>query len=307
METKQKIAITGAYSYSGKYITQRLLAQGHEVITLTGSPDRPDPFNGQVKAYPFDFKDLVGLVETFEGVDTFINTYWVRFDYGKSSFLQAVSNTRAMFWAARKAGVRRIVHVSITNPDNHSHLPYFWGKAILEEDLKSLGLSYAILRPTVIFGKEDILINNITWFLRRFPAFAIPGSGAYRLQPIYVEDLAQLAAAQAVGDENTIIDAIGPETYTFTQLVTMLRDTVGARSLLVHTPPNLARWLSSIVGWWVKDVVLTKDEVVGLLEDRLVTDSPPAGSTKLSEWVAQHADTLGQHYAHEINRHYQQA
>ena len=307
METKQKIAITGAYSYSGKYITQRLLAQGHEVITLTGSPDRPDPFNGQVKAYPFDFKDLAGLVETFEGVDTFINTYWVRFDYGKSSFFQAVSNTRAMFWAARKAGVRRIVHVSITNPDNHSRLPYFWGKAILEEDLKSLGLSYAILRPTVIFGKEDILINNITWFLRRFPAFAIPGSGEYRLQPIYVEDLAQLAAAQAVADENTIIDAIGPETYTFTQLVTMLRDTVGARSLLVHTPPNLARWLSSIVGWWVKDVVLTKDEVVGLLEDRLVTDSPPAGSTKLSEWVAQHADTLGQHYAHEINRHYQQA
>ncbi len=307
MESKQKIAITGAYSYSGKYITQRLLAQGHEVITLTGSPDRPDPFNGQVKAYPFDFKDLVSLVETFEGVDTFINTYWVRFDYGKSSFFQAVSNTRAMFWAARKAGVRRIVHVSITNPDNHSHLPYFWGKAILEEDLKSLGLSYAILRPTVIFGKEDILINNITWFLRRFPAFAIPGSGEYRLQPIYVEDLAQLAAAHALGDENTIIDAIGPETYTFTQLVTMLRDTVGARSLLVHTPPNLARWLSSIVGWWVKDVVLTKDEVVGLLEDRLVTDSPPAGSTKLSEWVAQHADTLGQHYAHEINRHYQQA
>ena len=211
----KKIAITGAFSYSGKYIAKRLLEKGYPVITLTGHPDRPSPFNGQIPAYPFHFDQPDQLVETLKGVDTLINTYWVRFDYNRSSFFSAISNIRTLFWAAKQAGVRRIIHISITNPDRTSGDPYFWGKAILEEDLKRLGVSYAILRPTVIFGKEDILINNIAWLLRRFPVFAVPGDGDYRLQPIYVDDLAELAVAQVESDRNETIDAIGPETYTF--------------------------------------------------------------------------------------------
>ena len=85
------------------------------------------------------------------------------------------------------------MHISITNPSLDSPLPYFRGKAILEKEIRASGISHAIVRPTVLFGKEDILINNITYLLRRLPVFAIPGSGDYRLQPIYVEDLAEIA------------------------------------------------------------------------------------------------------------------
>lgn len=299
-----RIAITGAFSYSGKYITQELLDAGHEVITLTGSPDRPSPFGDRVKAYPFNFDAPEKQVSILQGVNTLINTYWVRFDHDETTFLRAVSNTRTLIQNARQAGVSQVVHISITNPDPQSKLPYFWGKAILEEDLIASGLSYAILRPTVIFGKEDILINNIAWFLRRFPLFTLPGDGDYRLQPIYVGDLAKLAAGQVDSTQNVIIDAIGPETFTFKELVILLKATVKSRALLIPAPPGLARRLSAIVGRVVKDVVLTEDETIGLMEGRLFVDAPPAGETRLTDWINAHQKSLGKRYANELNRHY---
>jgi NADH dehydrogenase len=303
--TPKKIAVTGSLGYSGKYITRKLLKQGHQVITLTNNPDRPNPFGDQLKIYPFNFDQPEKLAETLQSVDVLINTYWVRFDHGENTYHRAISNIRTLFRTAKQAGVRRVVHISITNPDPYSHLTYFWGKAILEQDLNASGLSYAILRPAVIFGKEDILINNIAWLLRRFPAFAIPGDGGYRLQPIFVEDLAELAVQMALKTEDTTIDAIGLETYTFKELVEMIKTTLNSKAVLFHLTPTLTYWASSLIGRFVGDVVLTKEEVIGLMDDLLVTDSPPAGETKLSEWVKENKATLGKHYANEIKRHFE--
>lgn len=304
MHTQNTLAVTGVFGYSGKYIAENLLAQGHEVITLTGNPNRPNPFGSQVKTYPFNFENPEKLVETLSGVDTLINTYWVRFDYRDKSYRKAVANSRVLFQAAKEAGVGRLVHVSITNPASDSPLPYFSGKAVLEEVIRQSGLTYAILRPTVIFGKEDILINNIAWFLRRFPVFPIPGNGEYKLQPIYVKDLAQLAVDSAFKQENLLVDAIGPETFTFNEMVSMLRSTVKSRALLVNVPPGLAYFLSSIIGKVVGDVVMTRGEVKGLMDNLLVTDSPPAGDTKLSGWALENKALLGKRYASELSRHY---
>ncbi len=304
MSSKKKIAVTGAFGYSGKYITQELLKKDQQVITLTGNPNRPNPFGDKVEAYPFNFDNIDELTETLRGVDVLFNTYWVRFSHGNNTHLQAVSNTRKLFRAAKAAGVKRIVHTSITNPSTDSHLPYFWGKKILEEDLQSLGTSYAILRPAVIFGKEDILINNIAWFLGHFPAFAIPGNGSYKLQPIYVEDMAKLAVKVSENKENQIIDAIGPETFSFIELVKMIKRKTMKKTLLIPTPPKLAYWASSLVGKVVGDVVLTQDEVEGLMGNLLLTDSPPAGETKLSDWVTDNVSTLGKKYANELKRHF---
>lgn len=156
-----KIAVTGAFSYSGKYITRHLLAKGEEIITLTNHPNRPDPFGGKVKAFPLNFQNGQELTSNLRGVDVLVNTYWVRFDKGNNTQPQAVENTKILIEAAARAGVKRIVHISITNPSADSHLPYFWGKAANEKAVTDSGMSYAILRPTVLFGKEDILINNI--------------------------------------------------------------------------------------------------------------------------------------------------
>ena len=226
--------VTGAYGYTGKYITRRLLAAGKTVVTLTGHPDRPNVFGDAVRAIPFHFDDPAALADSLRGATTVYNTYWVRFDRGDATHSRSVANTLTLIRAAREAGVPRFVHVSITQADSSSPLPYFRGKGLLEEALIASGMSYAILRPTVIFGREDILINNIAWLLRRFPLFAIPGDGSYRLQPIFVEDMAGLAVAAGARDANETIDAVGPDIFTFDRLVRLIAETVGSKAL--HLP-----------------------------------------------------------------------
>ena len=219
MSKKELHVVTGAFGYSGKYIAARLLQADHQVRTLTNSIDRPSPFREKIEAHLFHFDDADKLVDSLRGAAVLYNTYWVRFNYTDFQHSIAVNNTLKLFQAAKQAGVGRVVHVSITNPTEDAPLEYFKGKARLERALQETGLSYAILRPTVLFGKEDILINNIAWTLRRFPVFGVFGDGQYRLQPIYVDDLAKLAVEQGRRDANTIIDAIGPETFTYRELV----------------------------------------------------------------------------------------
>ncbi len=294
--------VTGAFGYSGRYITTRLLQAGCRVRTLTNSPRRPNPFQGQVEARPFDFDDPDRLAASLEGGEVLYNTYWVRFDHGDFSHSQAVENTLKLFAAARKAGLRRVVHVSITNPSASSTLPYFHGKAVLEQALVESGLSYAILRPAVLFGKEDILINNIAWVLRRFPVFAVFGDGNYRLQPIYVDDLAALAVEQGQKTENACIDAIGPETFTYRQLAETLGRIVKKSRPILSVSPTLGYLASWVIGRWMGDVFVTRDEIAGLMADLLVTSSPPTGATRLTDWATSNAQTLGRRYASELAR-----
>lgn len=298
-----KIAITGAFSYSGKYITKRLLERGEEVITLTGHPNRPDPFDGQVKAFPLDF-DEAGMTKSLQGADVLVNTYWVRFDKNGNTQPRAVKNTRKLVNAAKAAGVKRIVHISIANPSADSHLPYYWGKAANEKAVTDSGLSYAILRPTVLVGKEDILINNIAFLLRQFPIFLIPGDGSYGIQPIFVEDLAELAVAGVYSKENYIIDAVGPDSYTFKELVQLIGETIGARRLLVSVPPRLALLASQFLSLFVSDVILTTEEVDGLMANLLVSKEPARAKTAFRDWLTDNRDTVGRKYASELKRHY---
>jgi NADH dehydrogenase len=299
-----KIAVTGAFSYSGKYIAKRLLARGEEVITLTNHPNRPDPFNGRVKAYPLDFNEA-GMTESLRGADVLVNTYWVRFDKGENTQPRAVENTRKLVHAAKAAGVRRIVHISIANPSAESHLPYYWGKAANEQAILESGLSYAILRPTVLVGGgEDILINNIAFLLRHFPVFFIPGDGSYGIQAVHVEDLADLAVEAVYSRENYIIDAVGPDSYMFKELVQLVGETIGARRLLISVPPRLALLAAQFISLFVRDVVLTPEEVDGLMANLLVSKEPPRGKIMFRDWLRQNRDIVGARYASELKRHY---
>ncbi|HEU0295087.1 MAG TPA: NAD(P)H-binding protein [Anaerolineales bacterium] len=298
-----KIAVTGAFSYSGKYITKRLLDRGEEVITLTNHPNRPDPFNGKVKAYPLDF-DEASMTRSLQGVEILVNTYWVRFDKDKNTQPRAVENTRKLVNAAKAAGVRRIVHISIANPSADSYLPYYWGKAANEKTVMESGLSYAILRPTVLIGKEDILINNIAYLLRRLPFFFIPGDGSYGIQPVYIEDLADLAVEGVYSKENYVIDAVGPDTYAFKDLVKLIGKKIGAERPVISLPPRLALLAAQFLSLFVKDVILTPEEVDGLMANLLVSQEPARAKTAFKDWLESNKNTVGMKYASELQRHY---
>ena len=298
------IAVTGAFSYSGKYITRRLLDRGEHVITLTNHPHRPDPFGGRVVAHPLNFADASSLASSLRGVDVLVNTYWVRFDKGSNTQPAAVENTKRLVDAAVKAGVKRIVHVSIANPSAESHLPYYWGKAANEKAVTDSGLSYAILRPTVLFGKEDVLINNIAWLLRRFPFFALPGDGSYGIQPVFVDDLAALAADAVYEKNNSARDAVGPDIFTFREMVQLIGEKVDARRPLFNVPPRLALTAAQFLSLFVNDVMLTPEEVDGLMGNLLVSKDPPLCKTRLGDWLEENKSTVGAKYASEIQRHY---
>jgi uncharacterized protein YbjT (DUF2867 family) len=300
----QSDIVTGAFGYTGKYITQRLLAEGRRVATLTGRSVDDSPFGDRVPALRFHFDAPEKLQQSLRGAGTLYNTYWVRFPHRRVTFDAAVANTRTLIRAAEAAGIERIVHVSITNPSCDSPLPYFRGKALVERAIRESKLSYAIVRPTVIFGPEDILINNIAWLLRRMPVFGLFGRGDYRVRPVFVEDFAEITVQAGQQKNNVVIDAVGPDVYSYATMVRLIRDAIGSRARIVPIPRQAAWFIGQCVGRFVGDVIITRDEIEGLMSGLLVSNGAPTGRTSLADWLARHADTVGMTYASELKRHY---
>lgn len=300
-------AVTGGFSFTGRAIAARLLLEGREVITLVRRTGRRNPFGERIRIAPLALDDPATLRAGLAGVDTLYNTYWIRFERGAITFDAAVAATVRLIDAARQAGVRRLVHLSVVNAAENAPTPYFVAKARLEREIRGSGLSHAIVRPTLTYGPGDILINNLCWVLRRFPLFAVPGDGTYRLQPVHVDDVAAIAVRAGAEESDVTIDAAGPETFVFNDLVRLLVRAVGSRARLVHLPPRAALAGSAALGLVVRDVLLTRDEVTELMASLLVSAEPPAGRVSLSEWVREAGAGLGRRYHSELDRHFRTA
>ncbi len=295
--------VTGAFGYSGAAIAKALADRGRSVRTVTGHPGRSGD-NPGIDVRPLDFDDQLGLVESLKGATTLYNTYWVRFAHRQIDHDVAVSNSRTLFLAAKRAGIRKIVHLSITHPSVESPFAYFRGKALVERALAESEVPYAVLRPAILFGGDGVLINNIAWLLRHLPVFGVGGNGNYRVRGIHIDDLAQLCVEASEQVEDSVIDAVGPERPTFDELVGSIRQAVGSRSLVVHVPGALIPLLSSVLGFVLRDVLLTKDEFQAMAMGLADTEGPATGSTRISDWIAERGSDLGVHYANELNRHF---
>lgn len=299
--------VTGAFGYTGRYVAKNLLSRGLRVRTLTNSLHRDNPFGDAIEIHPIDFDDPERLVDSLRGASVLHNTYWVRYDYrsGKRDFGYelAVDNTRTLFDCARRAGVGRVVHVSVANAGADSEWGYFRGKARLESDLRDSGLSYSIVRPTVIFGgPENVLINNIAWLLRRLPVFGLFGRGDYRLTPVHVDDVARICVDAAVGDPNVAVDVVGPETFTYRQMIHEMTRAMGLHRLIVPLPDFVALAAGRALGAVMKDIVITAHEISGLRNELMYTGTKPLGTTKFTDWLQAEAPTLGRRYTNDLMR-----
>lgn len=300
---KNAHAITGAFGFSGKYLAQRLLDRGQRVVTLTNSPNRPNPFGGRVEARPLAFGDVNALAASLADVKVLYNTYWVRFNHPLFNHADGLRNTLTLFEAAKKAGVERVVHVSITGADPASPHEYFSAKGHLEKALAAFGLGYSIVRPAVLFGPEDILINNLAWALRRFPVFGLFGDGQYPIRPVYVDDLAALMADEGQKSDNSTVNALGPEEFTFRELVERICAAVGKNPRLIAMRPDVALKIGRAIGWLVDDVLITREEMEALMQGLLTVPGAPAtGQTRLSDWLEEHKRDLGRVYHGELDR-----
>jgi len=302
--------VTGAFGYSGAAIARELRAAGHRVRTLTGHPERA-PAGTDIDAHPLDFGDADGLARDMTGGHTLYCTYWVRFPHGSATRESAVANSKVLFDAAARAGIRRIVYISILHADTASPYPYFSGKGHVERHLAGTGVPYAVARPAILFGDAadrgtsgSVLLNNIAWLLRRLPVFAIGDGGRYRLRPVHVDDLARLCVELGAGTDNVTVDAVGPESPTFKELVTAIRAATGSRAILVPAPGWLMPPLSAALGAMLRDVLLTEEEYQAMKAGLADSAAPATGQRSLCEWIVAHGAELGRTYANELDRHY---
>ncbi len=296
--------VTGAFGFTGRFIARRLMAEERRIKTLTNHPRRAGAEDITAEVAPLQFKDRDALVQSMRGADVLYNTYWVRFRHGKVGFGEAIANTRILLGAARDAGVRRVVHVSVSNPSEDSRLDYYAGKARTERIVRESGLPWAIVRPTLVFGPGDILLNNIAWLLRRMPVFVVPGLGTYRVQPVAGEDVAEIATWAAAQADNLTVDAAGPDTMTYMELVEAIAIAVGRRPRFMYMSPRMTLRMGDLVGRVMKDVLLNRQELEGLMDELLVSQERARGTRRLDNWLLTSAETLGRAYSSELDRHW---
>ncbi len=296
--------VTGAFSFTGRFIARRLMEQERPIKTLTNHPSRSGAADIKADVAPLQFSDRDALVESMRGAEVLYNTYWVRFHHGRTRFGEAVANTRVLMGAARDAGVRRVVHISVSNPSEDSSLDYYAGKARAERAVRESGLSWAIVRPTLIFGEGDILINNIAWMLRRLPIFGIPGRGEDRLQPVAGEDVAEIATWAAEQVDNLTVDAAGPDIVYYSEMVESIAIAVEKHPRFIYLSPRNALRAVGLMGRFVNDVILNEPELEGLMSELLVSAERPRGTRRLDNWLLTHADSIGRDYASELARHW---
>ena len=140
-----KLLITGASGFIGGAISDRLVGRA-EIRSLTSHPAK-NRFGERVRSFPYDFERPTRMEDAFRGVEVFVNSYYVRFKYGAASFDLAVDRTRELIALARAAGVRKIVHVSVSNAGERSDLPYYIKKGRIERLVRESGLDYTISSP----------------------------------------------------------------------------------------------------------------------------------------------------------------
>lgn len=253
---------------------------------------------------PLDLRDPAGLRRSLTGVDTLYNTYWVRFPHRDVTFETAVEGSASLFHAAADAGVRRIVHISITSADVHSPYAYFRGKGLVEEHLKNSGVPFAIARPAILFGGDGVLINNIAWLMRRSPVTLIGAGGQYRIRGIHIDDLATLMVDLGERDDRVTVDAVGPESLTFAQLLDHIRASVGSRTQILPVPGSAFPAITWLLGRALRDTLLTRQEYQAMAAGLADSDAPATGTIALTDWITDRKDTLGKSYAHELRRHF---
>jgi uncharacterized protein YbjT (DUF2867 family) len=296
--------VTGAFSYTGRFIARRLMDLDRPIKTLTNHPQRPGAEDIKAEVAPLQFTDRDALVDSLSGADVLYNTYWVRFQHGRVRFGEAVANTRVLVGAARDAGVRKVVHISVSNPSEDSPLDYYAGKARTERAVRESGVAWAIVRPTLIFGPGDILINNIAWLLRRFPVIGIPGRGDYRLQPVAGEDVAEIATWAAEQVDNVVVDAAGPDIIFYSEMIESIAIAVGRHPRFLYMSPRRTMLAVRLLNRFVDDVMLNEPELQGLMGELLVSHERPRGTRRLDNFLLSNAETIGKEYASELGRHW---
>ena len=299
----RRVVITGPFSYIGAAVAREL---GRRGWTIHGLTNRLRPAGAEaITVAPLTFES-VHLERELRGADALVSTYWIRLPHAGQGFDTAVANSRILFAAAARARVGRLVSVSVSNADVSSSLGYYRGKAQVDAAVRRAGLPHAIVRPTLVVGPQDVLTSNIAWFLRRFPFFPVPDGGRYRVQPVTLDDAGRVVADAVETRGDLEVDAAGPEIMTFAEYVRKVARACGVRRWIVSAPVWLSLLALRLLGLFLRDVVLTREELEGLAQEKLLSHQPPRGAESVTAWLRANGTTLGRRYVNDLDRHFRE-
>ena len=258
---KPKICILGGTGFVGRNITSVLLAQGYEVSILTRHRER----NRDLLVYPSvrviesDMYNVDELATQFRGMDTVVNLVGIlnQTRFGHENFEDAhVELPKNIAEAITQSDVLRLLHMSASNADPDGPSLYLQSKGRAEEFIhehaSKHGYEVTSFRPSVIFGPGDSFTNRFASLLRDIPFFfplACPDS---RLQPIYVDDVAN-CFVNAIKNKETFgqrYDLCGPNVYTLYEIVEYIAKTIGAKRKIIRLTESQSRLQASTLQWF---------------------------------------------------------
>ena len=275
------VLVTGGTGFVGGHVVHALRAQELLVRALVRDPRRASRLSAWgVELVEGDVGDAASLRAACDGVDTVVHLVAI-IKGSRDDFERVMSQgTRDLVWAAREAGVRRFVLTSALGLSERSRsaVPYFGAKWEMESAVKDSGLEYVIMRPSFVFGKDGGVLPTFVRLARFAPVTPIVGPGTQRLQPIWVEDLAQIYA-QALdlpAAANRTFELGGPDAPTWDEFWDRLKRVLGKSRPSMHVPIGLMR-AQALLTERLPGAPVTRDQLTMLeLGDNVVTDPSAA-------------------------------
>ncbi|HXR24984.1 MAG TPA: NAD(P)H-binding protein [Candidatus Binataceae bacterium] len=276
-ENDRIIAIAGGSGFIGRAIVRRLAAiPGLTVRVLTRDPVKARvrlAAEGKVDFVSADVNDPARLATVIAGADTIINA--VQFDgypiekpsRGLTFNRVDYGGTVSLIAATKAAGVPNFIYISGAAADERSPNPAFRAKGRAERALRDAGLAFTILRPSLVYGPEDRVVNGLAKAIRMMPVMVVPGSGQQKLRPLLVDDLAACVALAIGGrGRNGIYEVGGPDPMTFDELVRLVMEITGHKRPIIHVPENLLL-VAGAVAEKLPGALFSRDAVAFLVAD----------------------------------------
>ena len=271
------VAVAGGSGFIGRAIVRRLAAiPTIKVRVLTRDPKKARARSTESDAVEFvaaDVNDPAGLAAAVASADTIVNA--VQFDgypienpaRGLTFNRVDYGGTVALIAAANAAGVKHFIYISGAAADERSPNPAFRAKGRAERALRDSGLTYTILRPSLVYGPEDRVVNGIARALRMTPVMIVPGTGRQLLRPLLVDDLAACVALAISGrGRNGIFEIGGRDPMSFDDLVRLVMEITGRRRPLVHVPEPLLL-IAGAIAEKLPGALFSRDAVAFLVAD----------------------------------------
>ncbi|HSA78438.1 MAG TPA: complex I NDUFA9 subunit family protein [Nitrospirota bacterium] len=267
------ILVTGGSGFVGGHLIRRLRQEGLPVRALARHPDRVQPLKDLgVEVVPGDISNKVSLEKAAEGIERVIHLVGIIQETPGVTFRGVhVEGTRNVIEAARKAGVRHFFHQSALGTRPGAKSEYHRTKWEAEELVRQSGIPHTILRPSLIYGPGDKFTIRLSEMLRRAPVMPVIGSGKYRVQPIYIDDVVSCMVKVVIGDAflNEIYEIGGPDQLTYKEVTAAIAEAMGLKRPAVHVPLFFVKPIAHALETVLSNPPLTTDQLIMLQEDNV--------------------------------------